>query len=340
LFTQANLGEVDCDQAINLPNQEAWMNVHKNARLTPYRREELVVRLQAGHQGRGVAMMFGVSLRTVRKWWARYRTEGAAGLRDRSSRPHTSPSQTAAAIALGIKVLRLQRWTCAQIAEAVGVSAATASRILRRAGLSRRGRLAAPLTIQRYEHARPGDLLHLDTKKLGRIAGLGHRITGRVGNVNRHQGIGWECLHVAVDDHSRVAYVELLADDRAPTVATFLRHALRWFRGHGVRVRRVLTDNGSGYISHSFRATCRALHVRHRRTRPYTPRTNGKAERFIQTALREWAYHRPYYSSAERAQQLPGWVEHYNCARPHASLEARPPMSRFPGGNNLMLVHS
>jgi len=326
-------------QSISL-GQEAWMNVHKNARLTLYRRVELVQRLQAGETGRAVAIAFGISLRTVRKWWARYGADGRAGLADRSSRPRTSPRQTAAAIALGIKVLRRQRWTCAQIATAVGVSAATASRIVRRAGLSRRGRLAAPPTIQRYEHARPGDLLHLDTKKLGRIAGLGHRITGRLGNVNRHKGIGWDCLHVAVDDHSRVAYVELLADDRATTVATFLRHALRWFRDRGVRVRRVLTDNGSGYISHSFRATCRALHVRHRRTRPYTPRTNGKAERFIQTALREWAYRQPYYTSAERAQQLLGWVYHYNCARPHASLGAQPPMSRFPGGNNLMLVHS
>jgi len=316
------------------------MNVHKNARLTPYRRAELVQQVEAGRTGPSVALAFGVSVRTVRKWWARYRAEGRPGLADRSSRPHTSPRQTAAAIALGIKVLRLQQWTCAQIAGAVGVSAATASRIVRRAGLSRRGRLTAPAPIQRYEHARPGDLLHLDTKKLGRIAGLGHRITGRVGNVNRHQGIGWDCLHVAVDDHSRVAYVELLADDRATSVAKFLREALRWFRGHGVRVRRILTDNGSGYISHSFRATCRALHVRHGRTRPYTPRTNGKAERFIQTALREWAYFRPYYTSAERAQQLLGWIEHYNCARPHASLGAQPPMSRFPGGNNLMLVHS
>jgi transposase InsO family protein len=339
LFTQANLGKLmAAKRSISL--KEAWMNVHKNARLTPYRRAELVQRLQAGERGRGVATALGVSLRTVRKWWARYRTEGQAGLADRSSRPHTSPRETAAAIALGIKVLRLQRWTCAQIAAAVGISAATASRIVRRAGLSRLGRLAAPPTIQRYEHARPGDLLHLDTKKLGRIGGLGHRVTGRIGNVNRHKGIGWDCLHVAVDDHSRVAYVELLADDRATTVGAFLRHALSWFRGRGVRVRRVLTDNGSGYISHSFRATCRALHVRHRRTRPYTPRTNGKAERFIQTALREWAYRRPYYTSAERAQQLPGWIEHYNCARPHASLAAQPPMSRFPGGNNLMLAHT
>jgi transposase InsO family protein len=194
--------------------------------------------------------------------------------------------------------------------------------------------------VQRYEHARPGDLLHLDTKKLGRIAGLGHRITGRAGNVNIHHGIGWECLHIAVDDHSRVAYVELLGDDRGLTAGGFLRRALRWFRVHQVRVRRVLTDNGSGYVSKSFRATCRALHVAHRRTRPYTPRTNGKAERFIQTALREWAYVRPYYTSADRAQQLAGWIDHYNCARPHGSLDAQPPMSRFPGGNNLMLVHS
>src|SRR5947207_4984289 len=187
LFTQADLGEVDGCQAINLPGQEAWMNVHKNARLTPYRRAELVQRLQAGERGHGVAIALGVSLRTVRKWWARYRTEGQAGLQDRSSRPHTSPRQTEAAIALGIKVLRLQRWTCAQIGRAVGVSAATVARIVRRAGLSRRGRLEAPPVIQRYEHPCPGDLLHLDTKKLGRIAGVGHRfiVRGVYGRVLR-----------------------------------------------------------------------------------------------------------------------------------------------------------
>lgn len=325
-------------QSISL--KEAWMNVHKNARLTPYRRAELVRRIAGGEPGAPIATALGISLRTVRKWWARYRAEGLGGLADRSSRPQSSPRRTAAATALAIKVLRRQRWTCAQIAGAVGVSAATACRILRRAGLSRRGRLEAPPMVQRYEHARPGDLLHLDTKKLGRIAGLGHRITGRAGNVNIHHGIGWECLHIAVDDHSRVAYVELLGDDRGVTAGGFLRRALRWFRVHQVRVRRVLTDNGSGYVSKSFRATCRALHVAHRRTRPYTPRTNGKAERFIQTALREWAYVRPYYTSADRAQQLAGWIDHYNCARPHGSLDAQPPMSRFPGGNNLMLVHS
>ena len=316
------------------------MNVDKNARLTPYRREELVTRALRGEAMAGLAWQCGISIRTARKWLARYRAEGPSGLQDRSSRPHASPRATAPAIQLGIQVLRHQRWTCAQIAAAVGVSAATAARIVRRAGLSRRGRLAPPPPVHRYEHARPGDLLHLDTKKLGRIAGVGHRITGRTGNVNRHHGIGWECLHIAVDDHSRVAYVELLTDDRGLTVAGFLRRALRWFRAHGVSVRRILTDNGSGYRSRSFRATCRALHVGHRCTRPYTPRTNGKAERFIQTALREWAYVRPYYTSAERATSLPGWLEHYNCARPHGSLNAQPPMSRFPAGNNLMLVHT
>jgi transposase InsO family protein len=280
----------------------------------------------------------GISVRTGRKWLVRYRAEGLAGLQDRSSRPHDSPRATPAPVQLGIKVLRYQRWTCRQIAGAVGVSATTAARILRRGGLSRRGRLEPPRLVQRYEHAHVGDLLHLDTKKLGRIQGVGHRITGQRRHTTR--GIGWEFLHVAIDDHSRVAYLELLADERGETVAGFLRHALRWFRARGVRVRRILTDNGSGYVSRSFRATCRALHVGHQRTRLYTPRTNGKAERFIQTALREWAYSRPYYTSADRQRMLPGWLEHYNCTRPHGSLGGQPPMSRFPGGNDLMLVHS
>jgi transposase InsO family protein len=300
----------------------------------------LVRRLEAGEPAAPLARALGISVRTAQKWRARYRAEGEPGLQDRSSRPRRSPGQTPAAIALSIKVLRMQRWTCAHIGQAVGVSAATAARILRRAGLSRRGRLTPPPVAQRYEHPRPGDLLHLDTKKLGRIRGLGHRITGYGSRVHRTRGIGWDYLHIAVDDHSRVAYGELLPDERGLTVAAFLRRALRWFRGRGVRIRRVLTDNGSGYRSRSFRATCRALHVRPRRTRPYTPRTNGKAERFIQTALREWAYVRPYYTSADRAHTLPRWLEHYNCARPHASLGAQPPMSRFPNGNDLMLVHT
>ncbi len=314
------------------------MNVHKNARLTVHRRQELVTRLEAGEPLKRLARVFAVSPRTVRKWRARYQDAGVAGLADRSSRPQTSPRRTPARLQLAAKVLRRQQWTCGQIAAALEVSAATVARVLRRCGLSRRGRLTPPPVVQRYEHAAVGDLVHLDSKKLGRIRGLGHRITGQ--RFHRFSGSGWESLHVAVDDHSRVAYVELLPDERQESARGFLRGALRWFRARGVRVRRILTDNGSAYRSRGFRATCRALRVIHRRTRPYTPRTNGKAERFIQTALREWAYRRPYYTSADRARVLPGWLEHYNCARPHASLNKQPPMSRFPRGNNLMLVHN
>ena len=317
------------------------MNVHQNARLTPFRRRELVARLHAGESLGAVAERLGVSVRTAQKWRSRFRAHGAAGLFDRSSRPRSHPRQTPPTIALGIKVLRQQRWSCRQIAAAVGVSNATTARILRRAGLSRRGRCEPPAAVQRYEHLRPGDMLHLDTKKLGRIVGIGHRITGRSPGVHRHDGgIGWEHLHIAIDDFSRVAYVELLSDDHAVTVSAFLRRAVQWFRNRGVRIRRVLSDNGSGYRAHRFRATCRALHIAHRRTRPYTPRTNGKAERFVQTTLREWAYARPYYSSADRAALLPGWVEHYNCARPHAGLAGLPPISRLPGANNVLIRHS
>ena len=317
------------------------MNVHQNARLTPFRRRELVRRLGQGESILVVAQQLGVSVRTARKWRLRFQSHGVAGLVDRSSRPRSHPRQTRPAIALGIKVLRHQRWTCRQIGAAVGVSAATAARILRRVGLSRRGRCEPPVAVQRYEHPHPGDLLHLDTKKLGRIAGLGHRVTGRTaGGHYRDGGVGWEYLHIAIDDYSRVAYVELLPDERAVSVRAFLCRAIRWFRVRGVDIRRVLSDNGSGYRSHTFRATCRALHVSHRRTRPYTPRTNGKAERFIQTALREWAYARPYYTSADRAALLPGWLEHYNCARPHAGLAGFPPITRLPDGNNLLLRHS
>jgi len=220
---------------------------------------------------------------------------------DRSSRPHHSPATTAAPIQLATKVLRWQQWTCAQIGRALGISGTTAARIVRRAGLKRRGRLQAPRVVERYEHAAVGDMVHIDTKKLGRIAALGHRVTG-THRGQLHHGIGWEFVHVAVDDHSRVAYVEVLADERTDTVRGFVRRALAWFRPHGVRVRRILTDNGSCYRSTSFRATCRGLRVVHQRTRPYTPRTNGKAERFIQTLLREWAYARPYYTSTDRAR--------------------------------------
>jgi transposase InsO family protein len=318
------------------------MNVHQNARLTPYRRAELVACVERGEPLTTVAHAFGVSRQTARKWVRRKRGTGIGGstawAADASSRPHASPRETAPKLQLASKVLRWQRWTCRQIAEALEIDPSTAARILRRVGLSRRRRLEAPPTVHRYEHAAVGDMLHVDTKKLGRVTHVGHRMTGD--RRRQPRGAGWEFVHVAVDDYSRVAYVELLPDERSEAVRAFIRRALAWFRARGVRVRRVLTDNGSAYRSRSFRATCRALRLAHRRTRPYTPRTNGKAERFIQTLLREWAYHRPYYTSADRSRVLPGWLEHYNCARPHTALGQQPPMTRFPGGNNLMLAHS
>jgi transposase InsO family protein len=318
------------------------MNVHKNARLTPYRRQELVARVERGEALTAVARAFGVSRQTARKWVRRKLSSGMvdrrAWLADGSSRPIHSPRQTEPRIQLATKVLRWQRWTCRQIGGALAIDASTAARILRRVGMSRRRRLEPPSTSERYEHAAVGDLLHLDTKKLGRITSVGHRMTGD--RRRRPRGAGWEFVHVAVDDHSRVAYVELLPDERTESVRGFVRRALAWFRARGVRIRRLLTDNGSAYLSRGFRATCRALRVGHGRTRPYTPRTNGKAERFIQTMLREWAYARPYYTSADRIRVLPGWLEHYNCARPHTALGKQPPVSRFPGGNNLMRAHS
>jgi transposase InsO family protein len=318
------------------------MNVHKNARLTPYRRVELVARIEAGEPLTGAARAFGVSRQTARKWVERRRATGlsdsTAWAADGSSRPTVSPHATAPKLQLATKVLRWQRWTCRQIAAAVAIDPSTAARILRRVGMSRRQRLEPPPISTRYEHAAVGDLLHLDTKKLGRITRLGHRISGD--RRQQARGAGWEFVHVAVDDHSRVAYVEVLPDERTEAVRSFVRRALRWFRARGVRIHRILTDNGSAYLSRGFRATCRALRVGHRRTRPYTPRTNGKAERFIQTMLREWAYARPYYTAGDRRRLLSGWLEHYNCARPHTALGKQPPMSRFPGGNNLMRAHS
>ena len=315
------------------------MNVHKNAAITWRGRLELIRRVCDEHQGVGrAAAAVGVSTRTARKWVERYRQAGVAGLHDRSSRPHHSPTATEPAIALRIKVLRQQhRWTYGQIAEEVGRAHATVARILGRCGLSRRGRLEPPPPVVRYEYREPGALLHVDIKKLGRIRRLGHRITGH--HRGQLHGAGWEFAHVAVDDASRVAYVEVCADERQATAARFVRRAVAWFRHRGVRVRRVMTDNGSCYRARRFAQLCRRLLLRHVRTRPYTPRTNGKAERFIQTLLREWAYARPFYTSAERALLLPYWVEHYNCARAHSSLVGQPPMSRLPGGNNLMRLH-
>ncbi len=235
--------------------------------------------------------------------------------------------------------LRRQRWTGRHIAQAVGLSPATISRILRRAGLNRIRDLEPARPLRRYEHAAPGDLLHLDIKKLGRFLRAGHRVTGDRSRASR--GAGWEFVHVAIDDNSRLAFSQILPDERSHSAVAFLDAAVGYYRSLGVPIRRLLTDNGSCYRSRLFRDACRRLGIRHRFTRPYTPRTNGKAERFIQTALREWAYARSYSSSQQRAAHLLPWLHHYNWHRPHASLHYLPPFSRLLiPMNNLLRLHT
>ena len=305
------------------------MNVHKNARLTPIGRERIIRQIESGQTPKAVAQTAGVCPRTVRKWVDRYRREGLAGLRDRSSRPHRLRWPTPASLVEQIEALRRRRHTGKQIAAELRLSPATVSRILRRLGLNRIAALEPCEPVRRYEREHPGEMIHIDIKKLGRIDGIGHRITGdRRGQSNRRargEGIGWEFVHVAIDDASRLAYVEVLADERRQSCTGFLVRALRWFKERGVRVERVMSDNGSGYVSRLFAKACRLLHIRHLRTRPYTPRTNGKAERFIQTLLREWAYALPYRSADSRTADLPRWLAWYNTSRPHAGLAGRTP---------------
>jgi transposase InsO family protein/DNA-binding CsgD family transcriptional regulator len=326
-----------------LASSENRMGIHKNAQLTPRGREALVRRVVSeGQSASRVAAAFGVSVSTVRKWVKRFRYEGLGGLADRSSRPHHSPSRTAAVIATKVGDLRLRRWTGAQIAAELGISRATVFRMLQRMGLNRLKALEPAMPILRYERQRPGELLHLDTKKLGRIGAVGHRITGRrTGIINRHRGIGWEYLHVCIDDASRLAYTEVLPDERKESAVAFLGRALAWFARLGVTVERIMTDNGNCYRSHLFRQACADAAIRHLRTKPYTPRTNGKAERFIQSALREWAYATAYQSSDQRTGQLPQWTHRYNWHRPHGSLKAHTPISRLRlTDHNLMRLHS
>ena len=313
------------------------MDIHKNARTTPHSRANIVARVLAGESVRGVADDVGVCESTVRKWLRRYRADGRAGLTDRSCRPHRSPGATPRALVQWVERLRRQRWTGAQIAARLQLSRATVARLLQRCGLARLSALATPLPIRRYEWGHPGDLLHLDVKKLGRIGRVGHRITGDRGR--RAVGVGWEYIHVAVDDASRFVYVEVLGDEEAPTVTAFLWRALAWFRRHGIRVCRVMTDNARAYLGHDFTALCQRQRLRHFRIRPYTPRTNGKAERFIQTLLREWAYRRPYATSASRSRALSGWLHYYNWHRRHSSLRDEPPVSRLRAAN-LVRLHS
>jgi transposase InsO family protein len=315
------------------------MDSHQNARTTPYSRAEIVRRLDEPRQPvRAVAAAFGISERTVRKWRTRYQQAAAAGLVDRSCRPHRSPRATPAAVVAQVVALRRQRWTGARIAPAVALSRATVGRLLRRLRLARLRALVPVEPVRRYERARPGELLHVDIKKLGRIAGVGHRITGD--RRHRARGVGWEYVHVAIDDCSRLSYAEVLRDERGETVAAFLRRAMRWFARRGVRIERVLSDNGAAYRSRVVAAACQALHVAQRWTRPYRPQTNGKAERFIQTLLREWAYGRPYVSSFARQAALSPWLHYYNWHRPHGGIHGCPPISRVVRADNLVSLHT
>jgi transposase InsO family protein len=321
------------------------MNVHKNARLTPRGRERIARQVASGQTPKAVSEAAGVCSRTVRKWVERYRSEGHEGLRDRSSRPHRLYRPTPQAIVDEVAALRRQRCTGKQIAAQVGVSPATVSRILRRLGLNRLSALEPAAPIRRYEREHPGEMIHLDIKKLGRIDGIGHRITGdRRGQSNRRsrgEGLGWEFVHVAIDDNSRIAFAKIMPNERKRSATTFLKAALAYYESLGIKVERVMTDNGSCYKSFAFRRLCKRLGLKHIRTRPYTPKTNGKAERFIQTCLREWAYAQAYHHSRQRTQQLPYWLHRYNWHRPHAGIGAKTPISRLGlSGNNLLRLHS
>ena len=304
------------------------MNSHKNARLGFTGRVCLVTRVvEDAWSGSQAAEAFGVSARTVWKWVARYRAEGRAGLRDRASRPTHSPRRLAAAMERRITRLRAKRKTGPQIADALGLPLSTVGDVLRRLGLGRLPPLQPRPPIVRYERERPGELLHIDAKKLGRIGTIGHRIHGD--RTHRTRGLGWECLHVAIDDASRVAYAELLPDESAASAVAFLEHAVAWLAGLGVHVERVMTDNAFCYTQRQYAHALAALGITHKRTKPYTPRTNGKAERFIQTALREWAYAKPYRSSRGRAGALGPFLSSYNTSRPHTAHGRQPPISRL-----------
>jgi transposase InsO family protein len=316
------------------------MGRHKNAKLTARGRVEMVHRVMAGGESpKAVATAFGLSPRIVRKWVARYREQGEVGLEDRSSRPHHLRAQTAAAVVEQIEQMRRQRWTQLRIARATGLAKSSVNRYLAKAGLRRLPSLEPPVAVVRYERSSPGDLLHLDTKKLGRIERASHRVTGN--RRDRVKGAGWEYVHVCIDDHTRVAFAQIRPDERRDSAAAFLDDAVAYYRSLGVVALEVMTDNGSCYRSACFRKACTSHGLRHIFTRPYTPRTNGKAERFIQSSLREWAYAEKYSHSDLRTQALQGWLDDYNWHRPHHSLNLLPPVSRLPQtGNNLLSHHT
>jgi transposase InsO family protein len=316
------------------------MNTHKNARLTFARRLEMVQDItQRGLSQAAAAVAQNVSVATVRKWLGRYLAHGEAALRDRSSRPRLSPRAIAPATALAIVEVRRHRLTQARIAASLGVSKSTVGRVLARAGLSHLKDLEPIPPVVRYEHEAAGDLLHIDTKRLGRIVRPGHRVTGdRSGPFGN---AGWEFLFVAIDDHARIGFTDMYPDETKGSAVQFIRNAVAYYQSLGVRVKKLLTDNGSAFRSKDFAQTCSELNIKHRFTRPYRPQTNGKAERFIQSALREWAYGFVYQNSAQRTDQLNAWIHHYNWHRPHQGIDGVAPMSRLKKSrNNLLTLHT
>jgi len=316
------------------------MDIHKNARLTPRGREHMVNMVLSGQTPKVVSAAVGVCPRTVRNWVARFKAEGPVGLQDRSSRPHRLRRPTPQATVDRIEALRRQRLTGKAIAADTGVSPATVSRVLRRLGLNRLSALAPAEPPRRYQRDRPGELIHIDIKKLGKFNRIGHRITGDRTGQSNSRGIGWEFVHVAIDDASRIAFSRIMKTERRGCAIAFLKAAVAYYASLGITVERVMTDNGSCYKAFAFRRACKRLGLRHIRTRPYTPRTNGKAERFIQTALREWAYARAYDTSKQRALELPYWIHRYNWHRPHGSIGSMPPISVLGlTGNNLLRLH-
>jgi len=317
------------------------MNVHKNARLTAHSRAELVRRRSEGQTPQAVAAAFGVDVKTVNKWVDRFRSEGSAGLVDRSSRPKRLRRPTPPPTQEQIITLRRQRWTGQQIAQETRVSPATVSRVLRRAGLNRIRDLEPAEPVVRYEREHPGELIHIDIKKLGRFDKVGHRITGDRAGQSNSRGIGWEFVHVCIDDASRIAFSQILPDEKKESAIAFLKAAVAYYASLGVTVARVMTDNGSCYKAFAFRDACKALGIKHIRTKPYTPKTNGKAEQFVQTSLREWAYAKAYPTSDDRAAELPRWLHRYNWHRPHGGIKLQTPISRLGlTEDNLLTIHS
>ena len=302
------------------------MNVYRNAKTTLKSRDLIVKRYASGWNQQDIADGMGISRRTACKWISRYKLDGNEGLQDRSSRPHRSPNKLAENCERAILQLRREfGMTARTIAKILSIARSTVSHILKYYGWNRLENFNKKEPVIRYERKKPGDMIHIDIKKLGKIDGVGHRINGDRKN---RKGSGWEYLHIAIDDHSRLAYAEILPNEKARTSGGFLLRALRFFKQKGIKVWRVMTDNGSGYISKLYAKIMRLLQLKHKRTRPYTPKTNGKAERFIQTCLREWAYARAYESSENRTRQLAVFIDFYNDFREHAGIKYQTPISR------------